>query len=152
MKFLEIYNRKSKVSGFTLLELTLVVALMFMVGAFVSPIGISFYRSQLLNDSVESLVGSLRQAQAFSLTGKNNHSFGIYIQTDSYTLFEGDTYSTRLISEDVVFPIIPAISMSGLSEIVFTKLTGEPNVFGEIIVASETREKQIEILTSGNIN
>lgn len=152
MNSLETYSKTSVENGFTLIELSLVIALMFMIGAFISPTGISFYKGQLLNESYEGMINALRQAQIFSMTGKNNHSFGLFIQDDSYVVFEGDSYSTRIQSEDVVFTLSPSVTISGIEEIVFSKLTGEPSVLGGIVISVGEKEKQIEVSTSGNID
>ncbi len=152
MNSLETFSQAGASKGFTLIELSLVIALMFLIGVFVSPVGMAFYKAQLLNESYEGMINAMRQAQIFSMTGKNNHSFGLSIQDDLYVVFEGDSYATRLPSEDVVFPLASAVAVSGIEEIVFSKLTGEPSVSGDIVITVGVKEKQIEVSTSGNID
>ena len=138
-------------SGFTLIELLLVITLITLIGIISSPIGISFYRSQLLNETSDGLVSALRQAQSFSMSGKNEHSYGVRILPDAYIIFEGDTYGTRLEGEDQIFPVAAAVTISGIDELVFSKFVGAPNTEGIISVAAGLKETQIEILPSGNI-
>lgn len=143
---------KNSVRGFTLIEILLVISIMTIIGVFVPPIGMSFYRAQQLNETSDGLMSALRQAQIFALTDKGNQSYGVYIQQDKYVVFKGAEYATRVESEDLVFPIATSVSVVGPSEVVFSELTGEPSVTGNFVISSVNRERQIKILTSGNID
>lgn len=145
-------NNKQKVFGFTLVEVMLVMALTFVVGVFVSPVGVSFYKSQLLNETSDGLVSALREAQSLSMSGKDNQAFGIYMGEGEYVVFTGDTYASRIVSEDLVFPFATSVSITGPSEVTFSKLTGEPSYEGALIVSLGDKERRIEILGSGNID
>ncbi|MCA9355888.1 hypothetical protein KC865_05085 [Candidatus Kaiserbacteria bacterium] len=138
--------------GFSLVEIMLVISLMFILGSFVAPIGMSFYHLQLLNETTDGLKNSLRQAQSFALTGKNGQAFGVYVDDNSFILFEGDSYAGRNVSEDVVYGIATAIDINGPSEFVFARLSGEPDVYGDIEISLGNRQRQIQISVSGNIN
>ena len=79
MKLLGTYNTYTPVSGFTLFELMLVMTMVVIIGVFTSSIGVSYYQSQILNETTDNLVSTLRQAQGLSMSGKNNHTFGVFI-------------------------------------------------------------------------
>ncbi len=151
MKLLEIFDNKTRRSGFTLIELLLVITLVSIIGLFVSPIGISFYQTQLLNETSDGLVSALRQAQSFSVSGKNDQSFGVRILTEAYVVFAGDTYDTRTISEDQVFPIATTVVITGTNEFVFSKITGVPSSIGTLLLSSGSKETAVNILESGHV-
>jgi len=152
MKLPETYSRQRSVSGFTLFELMLVMAMVIIIGVFTSSIGIAYYQSQILNETTDNLVSTLRQAQGSAQSGKNNHAFGVFIDEDSYVLFEGQDYLSRIIDQDVVFPINSNVTISGPSEIIFTELTGNANVSDTLYISLGTKEKQISILDTGYID
>src|SRR3990167_2427534 len=108
MKLPETYSRHRSVSGFTLFELMLVMAMVIIIG--------------------------------------------VFIDEDSYVLFEGQDYLSRIIDQDVVFPINSNVTISGPSEIIFTELTGNANVSDNLYISLGTKEKQISILDTGYID
>lgn len=152
MKLPETYSTYSLVSGFTLVELMLVMALVMIIGVFTSSVGVSYYQSQILNETTDNLVSTLRQAQALAMSGENNHAFGVFFAEDSYIMFEGQDYESRLIDQDVVFPISSNVIMSGPSEIIFSELTGSASVADTLYISLGSKEKQVNILASGYID
>lgn len=129
--------------GFTLIELTLVLALVSVVSLLVVPTGIRFFETQILEDAASELRGALRFAQAEAILQKNSGSFGVRITPGSFTLFEGDSYATRISSEDHIFTFRESMFQGGDVEVVFEAYTGvltmavAPIVF---TLGSESRE------------
>lgn len=151
MKLLGTYNTDTSLAGFTLVELLLVMAMVIIIGTFTSSVGVSYYQSQILHETTDNVLSTLRQAQGYAMSGKNNHAFGVFIQEDSYVLFEGQDYASRLSDEDMVFPINSSLTIYGPSEIVFSELTGVANVAGTLYISFGNRETQINVLPSGYI-
>lgn len=151
MNLQETSHREIYIRGFTFIELMLVIALITIIGVFIAPIGLSYYQSQLLNETSDGLVSALRQAESFAYTGRHNHAFGVFITADTYTVFEGDTYASRITSEDMVFPIASTVTVSGLQEIVFSEMSGTPRATGMVTVVSGNKMSQIVVLPSGII-
>jgi len=139
------------VRGFTLIELLLVIALVVLFGAVLFPIGISSYQSQVLSQTKEEVIHSLRFAQTFAMSGKHDSAFGIKIVSEGYILFEGNAYTSRVEANDEFFSVPGVISFSGIDEIVFTKLSGTPSITGTIIISSQNREEFVRILPGGVI-
>lgn len=137
--------------GFTVIEVSLVVSLIFIVGAFFFPLSISFLQAQVLDEHTDGLVSALRKAQAHAFYARNDSAFGIKILSESYVLFQGTSYASRTTSEDQIFTTPDSISMTGLSEIVFAEHTGLPDVSGTITVSLEDRERRIDINAYGRI-
>lgn len=139
------------VRGFTLLELLIVISLMFIVGTFSFIVGASFLRVQALDEVSGDLTSVLRRAHSQAVFQKNDSSHGIKILSNSYVLFEGDSYTARTVSEDETFFVSSATFFAGLDEVVFLKLTGLPNATGTITVLVHEEQKDIYINNQGRI-
>lgn len=147
-----VFKKPNKEAAFTLIEVTLVTALIFILSSFVSPIGISFYHSQVAKETADGLVSALRQAQSFSVSGKYDSSFGVYIGSQEYVLFRGSSYASREAVEDVSFPISNTVEVSGPSEITFSVFNGVPSATGTINISMNTKEESIEVYSSGYVD
>jgi len=73
-----------------------------------------------------------------SAGGVEDDTWGVYIQSGSMTLFLGPSYAGRDTSFDEDIEIAPTITPSGLSEVVFDKVSGFPQSTGTITLTSET--------------
>jgi type II secretory pathway pseudopilin PulG len=150
MNSLEIYQGRT-VKGFTLVELLLSVALIFIIAALTFPVGTSFYRSQMLREATDGVLGGLRRAQQFAHTGKDDTAFGVYLTSGSYTIFEGDSYAARNVAEDEVHQVSTAVEFSGLSEVVFSELEGIPSTSGAITLTVDDYVTSIEVSPIGYV-
>ena len=70
-----------------------------------------------------TLVQDLRQAAFFSRVGYYDSSWGVRVQNDTITLFQGASYAARNQNFDEIFEMSNIIT-SGNEEFVFEKLTG----------------------------
>jgi type II secretory pathway pseudopilin PulG len=137
--------------GFTIIETFVVVsitAIIFVMGA---PITVDFFSSQQLSDQTLNMMTILRRAQVDARTQLNDLDHGVYFTSGSYTLFSGPSYATRTTSYDEVFTVPSEVSTSGISEVVFTKLTGVPSTISTLSVTQGSTTKQISINAMGKI-
>ncbi len=118
--------------GFTLIEMLIVIAMIFVVGAFAFPLTISFLEAQVLDETTSDVTSAFRRAQAQAVFGKHANSFGVKILSNQYLIFEGSSYILRIQSEDESFSIPSRLSVTGLSEVVFDKGTGVPSATGTV--------------------
>lgn len=109
--------------GFTFLEVLIVLAISVLLAILTFPIGLRFFQSQLLDEAVSGIENALRRAGAQSFSQKNDSAFGVKFLSGSYTLFQGNSYATRVVNEDENFILAQNISVGGPNEIVFTKLS-----------------------------
>jgi prepilin-type N-terminal cleavage/methylation domain-containing protein len=144
-------DSKKRQQGFTLVELLLVTALMLIVGVFMFPLGISFYRSQMANEAIEGIQSALRRAQTFAITGKSDSSFGIKFFDDSYVLFEGESYDSRNSANDEIYTVGVLIEDASLDEVVFELFSGLPSASGYVDVSSGEKSGQVEVTSAGRI-
>jgi prepilin-type N-terminal cleavage/methylation domain-containing protein len=128
-------------SGFTLLEVLLTITLMGIIFTFTIPFYQSFRVNNNLDVSANVLAQSLYRAQIFSQAVAGDAPWGIRIQANSIVLFQGTDYANRDTSLDEIYELPTGIILTGLSEIVFAKLSGTPNLTGAIIFSNNFNNK-----------
>lgn len=141
----------NKNKGFTLLEIILVVALLTIISTIISPIYFSAKGSNDLSNSANAVVSSLRKAQLLSMAVKEDSSWGVKLNDDEIIIFKGDDYLSRDFSRDEIFKINKSINITSLDEIVFLKFSGRPNLFGDIFLANNGKNKILNINSLGVI-
>src|SRR3989339_112068 len=93
-----VVSRKSLVispkSGFTLLEVMIVVAILAIIMGVTMSSGFGFYNNQSLIGERDGLVSLLRHARGRAMNNMNQSSHGVYISTSTnqYILFQGASY------------------------------------------------------------
>jgi prepilin-type N-terminal cleavage/methylation domain-containing protein len=140
--------------GFSLLELLLVIAIAAGIFAFSTPFTLNFYRTQLVDEAQSNLIDALGRARHDAVLQKNDSNFGVHIVAGSYTIFQGNSYAEegRDTTQDEVFPVADNITFTGLSDIIFSKLTGSPNATGTINIALDTLSRKILVDDSGGLS
>ncbi len=127
---------QKKYTGFTLVEMILVLAILFILFSLTSPFYQRYQNKNDLNLAAVSTAQNLRRAQILAQAVDANNSWGVYLQSNSITLFRGPSYASRDSAFDEVINIASSISFSGLSEIIFTKFTGLPTSVGTITLTN----------------
>lgn len=149
-------NKRNFLTGFTLIELMIVVALIIMFSSLTLPVGFNFYQESTLKDQARSLENSLRKAQAMAITGRGDSSAGVKIEEGQYRIFEGESFDKRRQEVDIIIPFPVALSASGTDEIVFQKSTGLPILSEEessttITLTFGANSQKININSQGKI-
>lgn len=137
--------------AFTLIELLLTIALIFIVAGSST----AFYSRFLTQNSAvtiqDQIVGSLRKAQINAMMGKQNSDWGVYIEsTGAITLFSGASYSTRTVSFDEKYPVPTSASVTPV-EIIFSRITGIPSWSGTITISTTGTTKTVIINEQGMV-
>jgi prepilin-type N-terminal cleavage/methylation domain-containing protein len=112
--------------GFTYIELTIVLAIIVILGTLTVSFGVPFYRTQIMDETFYDLRSSFRHASLQAQTGKNDSSFGVKLLSDQFV--------SRDASEDVVYNIPNAIQITGFDEIVFAPVTGFPSISATVVL------------------
>ena len=100
-----------------------------------------------------NIVQSLRRAQALSQSGDRSGSWGVHLQNGEITMFQGSSYALRNNTLDEISKISLAITFSGVDEVTFAELSGEPSTTGTITVTSNINEaRNITINEKGILN
>ncbi|MFH1956385.1 MAG: prepilin-type N-terminal cleavage/methylation domain-containing protein [Patescibacteria group bacterium] len=137
--------------GFTLIELLIVIVVSIAVVGITIPAGLNFYNNQIFEETADNLLVILRKAHGQAVFQKNDSAFGVKFLSDSYVLFQGDSYAVRSAGEDEIFNFSSNISISGADEIIFSKLTGAPNTTCTLTITSNGKSQSININQYGKI-
>jgi len=121
-------------TGVTLIETLVVIAIGILL------ISITFYSFSSLqnNTSLQKDVAQaksiLEEARYLSISEKNDHSYGVHLQSNGFVSFKGSVYNSADIQNNTQLfdeALIDNISLNGGgSEIIFNKITGTTNTFG----------------------
>jgi Tfp pilus assembly protein FimT len=136
-------------SGFTLIELVLVVGLMMIVATASMSIGSSWYNLNNFDSAFSMTVSSLRKAQAYAIDKKNNTTWGVCLSDRTIRLFSGSCASP-VIKNDYLLPDNAVIS--GLSTVTFSNLRGEPSSAQTITLTVAGKSKTISINLLGGFD
>lgn len=137
--------------GLTLLELLLVVSLVLVVGTVMLPFGITFFRSQLLDEAHSNMIESLREAYTYSRSGKHESPHGVRFFSNSYVRFAGETYDARDQTQDHTVYFSSHIALQAPQEVNFALLSGIPNASATITLHMDNATKTIQITDVGLI-
>lgn len=121
--------------GFTLIEILLTMSLVAIVALVSSPFYGRFIVSQETSVALDELEGSLRKAQAYALVGKNDARWGVTIDTSRIVLFQGNSYAGRNAAFDEVYDIRGGVEITGVGEVVFSRVTGRPDTTPTVTVS-----------------
>ncbi len=122
--------------GFSLLEIILATGIIILITGISIPIYQSYQVRNDIDLAVFSIVEGLYRAQALSRANRGDSTWGVYATTSKVIVFKGSDFNSRDINFDEENNISDTISISGINEIVFDKLTGYPKTTGTIILTT----------------
>jgi len=134
--------------GFTLIEITIVCAIVVLLAAFSFPFFNLFQGFSATEAITFEIKESLRTAEIKARSGQDNSNFGVYFSTGQYILYQGPNYASRNTSADQTFTLPGNITVSGAAEVNFTHSTGRPNTAATIIITNIDTQNQ----TNLNVN
>lgn len=138
--------------GFTFLEIIIVIgfaALLFaVIGLF--QVGPRFQALEL--ERARELVRSeLVRARTDAISGSQDQSWGVAFTPSSITRFGGASFASRDPQFDVTNSFSAPVTMSGATEIVFTRPRGEPTAAGSVVITNGTRSYSVSVNSAGTI-
>lgn len=139
--------------GFTLIEIILDIAFIAIIFSLSVPLYQTYYARGQLNTAVETYSHALYRAQAFAMMGKLDAAWGVKVTTSSVVVFAGQDYQLRDVHQDEISGISSNLHVSGLREIVFSKLNGIPDVYGTSTFETDDKtERTVAITSLGTIS
>ena len=127
--------------AFTLLEILIVVAIAGIIALIAFGAFTSFNRTAAVNSAVQIAISALEEARTKTLASQNQSVYGVHFDTESVTVFVGNTYDPFSPDNRVrTFPTpvtVTNISLNGGgSDVVFKRLSGVTDQFGSIDLSS----------------
>lgn len=135
--------------GFTLIEMLMTLSVFVILAGISAPFYMSFQARNDLGVTTSVVVSSLRRAQSMSQNMELDSAWGLKIAAGKITLFKGANFASRDSQYDEEFSISPAVSFSGINEVVFVKMSGETENVGDIIISANNNEKTITVNKKG---
>jgi len=150
-------NQKT-LTGFTLVELLVVIFILVLATGLVLPNFNFFQRQSSLDMAAQEIIGALRLAQNKALASEGASPFGLYFENDRYTLFKGTSFYSSSPDNSVYLLNsalrLSEISLGGVNSIVFDQLTGATSYPGSLkisLASDSTKNKTIFIDASGTV-
>lgn len=128
--------------GFTLLEVILVIATITVLAAISVPVYAILQVKNDLDVATNTTLQTLRRAQTLSQAVDGDSSWGVKLQSSDITLFKGLSFAGRDTNFDEVYTLSGNVTPSGVSEVVFSKLSGNPTTTGALTLISNNNERQ----------
>lgn len=120
--------------AFTIIEILLALSIIAVVGALSIP---SYRYYSIVNDlerSVDQVTQGLHRARLLAELSEHDSAWGY--QVASGTIFKGTVFAGRDAGFDEAQPLPRTITPSGLPEVSFAVLTGDPSATGSIILTA----------------
>jgi Tfp pilus assembly major pilin PilA len=137
----------SRISGFTLVELTMVIGIVMVLMGLSSSFYARFLVQNSVDNTVNQIVEDLRKAQVYSMSGKLGTDWGVRYSDNTVTL-----YAKGINGQDERSVVNPSISVSGLTDVMFYRMTGTPSSFQVITVTGNNSSKTIDINSLGSVS
>ena len=141
-----IHNSTQK--GFTLLEVLLSLVLITILVAVAAPAYYSLFYRNDLDVAKNQVAQTLGRAAFLSSASDGDMNWGVKILSENIVVFKGLNYAGRDVNYDELYSTSASVTPSGLSEIVFDKLTGLPQTTGTITLTSANGDVRTIIINA----
>lgn len=136
------------ISGFTFIELLISIAVIGVILTVVVDGLVSFRRSLDINQAADGVVAQLREARRRTIESKNASQWGVHVVSTSTILFSGSAYGASGVdNEGFVLP--STVTISGLSDVVFKRISGDTDNAGALTLTQGANTKVINVRSSG---
>lgn len=123
---------RGPVSGFTILEVLMVIALMGSIALVTGLVSMSSYERTLARSDVVLITAVLRQARNLSMANSclainctEAQDHGVRIEDTQIILFEGPSYASRTLGSEEIFSLGGTPITFSTDEIIFTAGSGD---------------------------
>ena len=122
------------------MEVILVVGVIGVVTGMAVPLYRDYQIRNDLNLATEQVTQGLARARLLSQSAQEDDGWGFYVPAG--ILFKGDSYEARETGFDETYPMPSTITPSGLFEVSYTRLEGEPSATGAITLTALNNEQR----------
>ncbi|UPA22618.1 prepilin-type N-terminal cleavage/methylation domain-containing protein [Candidatus Peribacteria bacterium] len=133
-----------KRAGFTIVEMLMVIGIIGVISGVTVPLYRDYQVRNDLNVATEQVTQGLARARLLSQSAQSDAGWGFYVPAG--ILYKGDSYATRVAGADETYPMPSTITVTGIFDISYTKVKGQPSSTGSIILtALDSEQRTIEI-------
>jgi len=150
-------SKSSVNTGFTLIEIIVVVAIMLIIASFILVSIKNFRENRVYKNTVQDVVSLLEEARGLTLASHEGGVFGVRFEAQQMIRFRGPSFNAGDTANKVVV-LDPLLTFSSItfvpsgSNVVFEKLTGDASPYGTTtlqLVSTPTETTDIIISKSG---
>ncbi len=139
------YAKEEK--GFSLLEMVLVIGIVGVVSSTAIPMFRKYQINSDLNNTQALITQGISRARLLAQSNKNDDAWGF--SAANGVLYEGSSYATRITANDEFYAIPASITVLGITDISFQKVTGKPSASGNItLLGFDGQQRIINIAVS----
>lgn len=146
---------KSTSSAFTLVELLATLSILGLLVALSLSAFANFNRREAIHASSTALAAALRDARARTLASVAGSQYGVKVDADRFTFFQGSTFSSSTASSTAFIYSAGVRASSTISTFVFERVTGNSSASGTIDIyqpASSAVAKKVRVQTTGLVS
>jgi prepilin-type N-terminal cleavage/methylation domain-containing protein len=144
--------------GFTLIEVLVVIGLITIIASIGLFVSIDTYHDSTFHNSRDLLVSALQHARALAVnnvcvgTCTDGKPHGVHIVFDTgsnvskFIVFQGTVYNpadTNNISFEIKKNVSATFRATGITDVYFTELSGNPNTTGNINLSDNLGENSV---------
>ena len=154
-----IFHFRRRRTGFTVVELLIIMGIMVVLAAAAAPLYGNLQVSAQLNENISQIIQTARIARERAFSRLNNSSHGVYFETnpsaaDKFVLYQGGSYAARDAEYDREFLLDPSLSLSYSlpgGEVDFSKGFGAPNATGTVVITHDTKGSRTMLINDFGI-
>ena len=141
--------------AFTLVEILIVLAITTIIATISIASFVLFSKREALDASAQALSAGLRDARTETLASVGGSQYGIAIDTDRFTFFQGSTYNPAATTNKVFTFSSYVRASSDISTFVFQRVTGNSTASGTIdvyLISDPTIKRTIGVNATGLVS
>jgi len=138
-------------SGFSLIEIIIVVSLLSFIFSLGLAVTFRSYESHLFNAEIDTLANILIKARSNAQSNMLKSAHGVFIKESDYILFSGLLFDENN-SMNQKTPRNKSIAVTGMQEVIFEAVSGNPDASGDILLTNGNQTGSISISQEGRID
>ncbi|TSC82284.1 MAG: Uncharacterized protein G01um101420_448 [Parcubacteria group bacterium Gr01-1014_20] len=153
-----IHNSKFSIQGrggFTLIEIIVVITIVVILAGLGLWVGMDAYRGYSYRSERDVLVSVLQKARLASMVNINEAKHGVHVESNRYTVFQGETYLTRDANFDQIITPGGAVWLDSPfplpQDVIFDQLSGVSSPI-TLTITDSIKSSDIQINNEGQIS
>lgn len=139
-----MHARRLHRPGFALLEVIIVLGIMGAMSALSIPAYREYQMRSDLDRVAQQVAQGLTRAKLLATSGERDAPWGYYVPAG--VLYKGESYANRDTAFDEVYPMPNTITVNGLLDVTYSRVSGRPSATGDIVLrALNDDERTIQV-------